>query len=29
MDMKDYKNFVEDRKDYQRELALIKHLSLE
>ena len=29
MDMNDYKNFVDDRKDYQRELALIKHLSLE
>ncbi len=29
MDMNDYKNFVDDRMDYQRELALIKHLSLE
>ena len=29
MDMKDYKKFVDDRKDYQKELALIKHLSLE
>ena len=29
MDMKDYKNFVDDRKDYQKELGLIKHLTLE
>ena len=29
IDMKDYKEFVDERKDYQRELGLIKHLTFE
>ena len=29
MDMKDYKKFVDDRKDYQKELGLIKHLAFD
>ncbi|MDY6821164.1 MAG: transposase [Deferribacterota bacterium] len=29
IDMKDYKEFVDNRKDYQRELGLIKHLTFE
>jgi hypothetical protein len=27
--MKDYKKFVDDRKDYQKELGLIKHLAFD
>jgi putative transposase len=29
MDIKDYKKFVDDRKDYQKELGLIKHLAFD
>ena len=29
IDMKDYKEFVDDRKSYQRELGLLKHLTFE